>query len=67
MEQHLQQLKQLAFTVDEARQVSRIGRNEIYLAIKRGELRAIRVGRKVVIPAAALEAWLDELASKAAV
>jgi excisionase family DNA binding protein len=37
-------------TVDEARQVLRLGRNAIYQAIHRQEIPSIRIGRRLLIP-----------------
>jgi excisionase family DNA binding protein len=47
-------------TVREAAAVLRIGRNQLYEAVARGELRAFRIGRSIRIPKQAL---LDLLAS----
>jgi excisionase family DNA binding protein len=46
--------------VREAAAVLRIGRNQLYEAVARGELRAVRIGRTIRIPKQAL---LDLLAS----
>lgn len=45
-------------TVEEAAQILGIGRNSAYEAVRRGELPAIRIGRRFVIPKAALERLL---------
>jgi len=55
-------MSQLAFSRAQAAEASSLSEDEIDRAIKRGDLRAKRVGRRVVIPAPALEAWLDSLA-----
>jgi excisionase family DNA binding protein len=47
-------------TVREAAAVLRIGRNQLYEAVARGDLRALRIGRSIRIPKQAL---LDLLAS----
>jgi excisionase family DNA binding protein len=47
-------------TVREAAAVLRIGRNQLYEAVARGQLRALRIGRSIRIPKQAL---LDLLAS----
>lgn len=49
-------------TVEEARQILRLGRSGIYEAIKMGELPTLRFGRRIVIPRAALEKLLAEAA-----
>ena len=45
-------------TVEEAAQVLGIGRNSTYEAIKRGEIPALRLGRRLVVPRQALEQLL---------
>jgi len=45
-------------TVDEAARILGIGRNSAYQAVKRGELPAIRLGRRLVISISALEGLL---------
>ena len=45
-------------TVDEARRVLRIGRRQLYRAIARREVPALKVGRSIRIPRSGLEAWL---------
>jgi excisionase family DNA binding protein len=42
------------FTVREATAILRVGRNQLYQAIARGELGAIRIGRSIRIPKRAL-------------
>jgi excisionase family DNA binding protein len=46
-------------TAREAAAVLRVGRNQLYQAVARGELRAVRIGRTIRIPKQAL---LDLLA-----
>lgn len=45
-------------TVDEARRVLRIGRRQLYRAIARRDVPALKVGRTIRIPRSGLEAWL---------
>ncbi|MDA8204258.1 MAG: helix-turn-helix domain-containing protein [Chloroflexi bacterium] len=45
-------------TVDEAAKVLGIGRNSAYEAVRRGDLPVIRLGRRYVVPHAALERLL---------
>ncbi|HKB32686.1 MAG TPA: helix-turn-helix domain-containing protein [Candidatus Dormibacteraeota bacterium] len=45
-------------TVDEARRVLRIGRRQLYQAIARHHVPAVKVGRSIRIPRSSLEAWL---------
>ena len=48
----------LVLTVDEARRVLRIGRRQLYQAIARQDVPAVKVGRSIRIPRSSLEAWL---------
>ncbi len=54
-------MEQLALTISEACAAARIGRTSLYAAITRGDLVAIKYGRKTLIRAADLRAWLDSL------
>lgn len=56
-----QHLVPLALTVEEAGQVSRIGRNQLYLAVQTGALRARKLGKKTLILRDDLRAWLESL------
>ena len=47
-------------TVREAAAYLRLGLNTTYEAIRRGELPAVRVGRRLLVPRAALERLLAE-------
>lgn len=49
----------LTLTVEEAAQLLGIGRNTAYEAIRRGELPSLRIGRRLVVPRAALEQLLS--------
>jgi excisionase family DNA binding protein len=51
----------MAFTIEEAGQVSRIGRNSLYLAVQTGALRARKLGKKTLILRDDLRAWLESL------
>jgi excisionase family DNA binding protein len=46
--------------VEEAARVLGIGRSAAYLAAQRGDLPVIRIGRRYVVPRAALERMLDQ-------
>lgn len=46
-------------TVPEACTYLRISRNTAYELIARGQLPAIRLGRKILIPRLTLEAWVE--------
>ena len=41
-------------TVAEAAKVLRLGRNTAYEAVQRGEIPAIKIGRRLIVPKAAL-------------
>jgi excisionase family DNA binding protein len=41
-------------TVKEAAAILRVGRNQLYQAVARGEIRAVRIGRTIRIPKTAL-------------
>ena len=45
-------------TVSEAAGVLRIGRNSAYEAIRRGDLPAVRIGRRLLVPKRALSEFL---------
>jgi excisionase family DNA binding protein len=51
----------LAYGVSEAAAVAALGRSTVYAAIRRGELTARKAGRRTVVLAADLEAWLKRL------
>jgi len=46
------------FTVEEAAALLGIGRNSAYQAIASGELPVVRIGRRLLVPRAALERFL---------
>ena len=41
-------------TVKEVAAILRVGRNQLYQAVARGEIRAVRIGRTIRIPQTAL-------------
>ena len=45
-------------TVAEAAAIARVGRNQMYQAVTRGDVYACVIGRSVRIPKVALERWL---------
>ena len=51
----------LTFTVYQACSQVNLSRSYLYMAIKTGQLRTIKAGRKTLISAAALQEWIDSL------
>lgn len=54
----MNQDRPVVYTVEEVRKVLRLSRNAVYEAIARGKIPHIRIGRKILIPAAALDRML---------
>ena len=54
----------LTLTVDEAAVLLGIGRSLAYEAVARGEIPSIRVGRRYLVPVAALDKLLAEASSR---
>ena len=50
------------FTVEEAGQILGLGRNTAYALAKSGRLPTIRLGRRLLVPKAALDRLLENLA-----
>jgi excisionase family DNA binding protein len=48
------------YSVDEAARKLKIERKTAYVAIQRGEIPSIRIGRRILVPAAAFNRLLDE-------
>ena len=48
-----------AVSIDEAAQMLGIGRSAAYLAAKRGDLPTLRIGRRLIVPVAALDRLLE--------
>src|SRR5262249_11892645 len=46
------------YTVDEVAKILGIGRATAYAALRKGIVPAFRIGRRFVVPKAAIEAWL---------
>jgi|AP45_3_1055517.scaffolds.fasta_scaffold108014_2 excisionase family DNA binding protein len=51
--------KRLVLTVSEAAELLKIGRSCAYEAIRNGQLPVIRMGRRILVPRAALERLLE--------
>jgi excisionase family DNA binding protein len=54
----------LAFSIADACKVLGVGRTTLYAAIKRDELKSVKVGRRTLITAEALKTWLNSRASQ---
>jgi excisionase family DNA binding protein len=54
-------LKPLAVDIPEACRLTGLGRSKLYELLSTGEIRSITVGRRRLIPVAALRDWLDRL------
>lgn len=54
-----QSTQRRALTVEEAAKELGVGRSTAYLAAKRGEIPTIRIGRRLLVPRAALERLLS--------
>lgn len=53
----------VTLTVNEVAKKLRIGRGTAYEAVKSGAIPSIRVGRRILVPAVALERLLDRTAA----
>jgi excisionase family DNA binding protein len=52
--------RRLVYSVEEARQLLGVGKNQCYDAIKRGEIPCIKLGSHILIPKAPFHKLLDE-------
>jgi excisionase family DNA binding protein len=57
----------LTVTVPEAGELLGISRGLAYELVQRGELPAVRLGRRIVVPVRAIEALLDQVVAEATV
>jgi excisionase family DNA binding protein len=53
-------MKRKTCTVEEAAALLGIGRSSAYAAINSGEIPSIRIGRRVLVPVAALDLFLEQ-------
>ncbi len=54
-------LPKRAYSIPEVCRTASIGRTRLYSEISEGRLRAVKVGRRTLVRAADLDAWLDSL------
>jgi excisionase family DNA binding protein len=59
-------VRRLTFTVEEAGRVLGVSRSYAYELVRQGEIPCMRLGRRIVVPARALEALLDRVTREAA-
>ena len=52
-------MDKLAYTVEEAARLLGIGRSAAYEGVRTGQIPSIRIGRRILVPKAALEQMLD--------
>jgi excisionase family DNA binding protein len=57
---------ELVLTVDEAAERLRVSRWSIYVLIRSNQLRTVKIGRRRLVPIAALTECLDHLTKEAA-
>ena len=57
-------MEQLTMTVEEAARALGINRNSAYEAARNGELPAIRIGRRLLVPKIAFERMLENAGQK---
>jgi excisionase family DNA binding protein len=58
--------QRVTLDVDEAAKLLGLSRNAAYAAVAAGQLPAIRLGRRIVIPRAAFERLLEQAGAKVA-
>jgi excisionase family DNA binding protein len=57
-------MERQTLTVEEAARLLGVSRSTAYLAVRRGELPVIRIGRRCVVPRLALEHMLNRTATE---
>jgi excisionase family DNA binding protein len=56
----------LTYSVEETSRLLKIGRNQGYEAVRTGEIPSIRIGKRILVPRAALDRLLSQPISKPA-
>src|SRR5688500_16876293 len=54
-------LQKLSYTLKQARELTGVGRSTLYYAMRAGDLRAVKLGKKTLILAEDLHDWLVRL------
>lgn len=57
--------EKIVYTVDEAAKILQISRPSAFRGIKSGEIPYIRIGRRILVPVAALDKMLESAGSRA--
>ncbi|SUS08657.1 Excisionase (fragment) [Candidatus Defluviicoccus seviourii] len=52
------------FSIRELTEITGLGRTSLYSEIKRGYLRPLRIGRRTIVPADEVRAWLQRRAAE---
>ncbi len=60
----MEETGKITYTVDQCAVLLGLSRNSTYVAIARGEIPALRLGRRIVVPRAALEQLLASAGKK---
>jgi excisionase family DNA binding protein len=55
------QTNRLAYSISEACGLLSVGRTTLYAAIKKGDLKTCKVGRRTLVTVEALQSWLGSL------
>ena len=61
-----EEVEPLTYSVETAARLLGIGRNSAFEAIRQGQLPAVRIGRRLLVPRRAIEKMLDEANSNIA-
>jgi excisionase family DNA binding protein len=57
----LTRVEKVAYTINEAMAATGLGRTRIYEEIKHGRLKAVKAGKRTLIPVKSITAWTDQL------
>ena len=56
----MEKTKRLGMSVEEAAEELGVGRNQAYQAVKEGQIPAIRIGKRIIVPRRGLEKLLEQ-------